>query len=211
MIERLGYLISSCAGYETPLQHLLTRLPDSTASRDVRVVAGGYRERSAGHMILAEHIYVPHRSFDYTALIDFVEYAPDYPFWTHVFLLHDTMELGPDSDRLIRQANPAQKATAVWGGECNLALYRVDYLLSRRDELLALKNCTKLRAVEREGFLWRTLPEAERGSYPGALAMEEPGTPYGGALRQCVRYEGVDLIKWKANWGQMWPPSVVTP
>lgn len=211
MIERLGYPISSHKGYEAPLQRLTMALPYGILTRDVRAVVGGHAERSSGHMIGVEHIYVPHNSFDYTALIDFAEHAEDYPFWTHVFLLHDTMELGPDSDRLIRQADPALKATAVWGGECNLALYRVDYLLQCRAQLFGLKNCSKHYAVEMEGFLWRQLPDAERGSYPGGIAVGEVSAPYGGVERQCVRYEGVDLTKWKANWGQTWPASVVTP
>jgi hypothetical protein len=99
----------------------------------------------------------------------------------------------------------------VWGGECNLALYRADYLHQCRAQLFGLKNCSKHYAVEMEGFLWRQLPETQRGVYPGDIAIGEASAPYGGVARQCVRYAGVDLIKWKANWGQIWPPSVVTP
>lgn len=208
MIDKLGYLISSHNEYQAPLQRLLMSLP---TSRDAIAVVGGcagYTERQ----IIVRQYEVPHNSYDYTALIDFVEHRDFYPArWSHVFLLHDTMELSRESDRLIRNADPALDAVAVWGGECNLGLYRVDYLLSRRAEILALKNCTKLRAVEVEGFLWRTLPEDRRGSYPGPAHLEPTRAIYGGASRQGIVYEGVGITKYKANWGQAWPPNVVTP
>jgi hypothetical protein len=180
--------------------------------RAIVAVIGGYPApgwRVEPRRVVTHH--ATHNSYDYTALISLLEYPDAYPNWTHVFLLHDTMELGPGSDRLIKQADPALKATAVWGGECNLALYRVDYLLSCRAQLFGLKNCSKQYAVDMEGFLWRQLPETERGSYPGGIAIGDVSAPYGGAGRQRVYYSGVDLIKWKANWGQIWPPSVVTP
>lgn len=208
MIETLGYLISSHVAYQAPLQRLLLSLP---TARDAVAIVGGhvaYAERQ----IIVRQYEVPHNSYDYTALIDLVEHRDWYPArWSHVFLLHDTMELSPDSDRLIRQADPTLDAVAVWGGECNLGLYRVDYLLSRRDDLLALKDCTKLRAVEHEGFLWRTCPEDRRGTYPGGIDIDYAQPIYGGVERQKVTYTGVGIIKYKANWGQTWPPSVVTP
>jgi len=210
MIERLGYLMSSCAGYETPLQHLLTHIPPNIATRDCRAVVGGYRERST-HQIITQQIFVAHQSFDYTALVDLVEHADEYPAWSHVFLLHDTMELSPDSDQLIRTADPSLDCVAVWGGECNLALYRVDYLLSKRQAILALKDCTKLDAVTAEGFLWRQLPPERRGTYPGGIDIAYAEPIYGGVERQRVMYTGVGITKWKANWGQVWPPNVVTP
>lgn len=204
----LGYLISTVAGYEGPLERLLASMPPLA---DVAVVSGRGGHRTASEGFSHVHITVPHNSYDYTALIDLVEHPRSYPSWSHVFLLHDTMELGPNADALIRQADPALDAVAVWGGECNLALYRVDYLLSRRDEILALKDCTKLRAVEVEGFLWRSCPEARRGTYPGGQEITDPTTAYSGAQRRRIYYAGVDLIKWQANWGQAWPPNVVTP
>lgn len=215
MIERLGYLISSHAAYQAPLQRLLASMERGGVDRDdVVVVSGGHplgvTTITFGGVVCHEE---SHNSYDYTALINFVtDYGIWYnPAWSHVFLLHDTMELGQDSDRLIRQADPALDAVAVWGGECNLCLYRVDYLLSRRDDILALKDCTKLEAVQAEGFLWRSLPDARRGAYPGDIQIHGAGQIFGGANRQPITYTGVGITKYKANWGQSWPPNVVTP
>lgn len=210
MIERdsLGYLISTVEGYEGPLQRLLASMPPLAG---VAVVTGRSGQRVTNTARTQVYITVPHNSYDYTALIDLIEHPHSYPAWSHVFLLHDTMELGTDSDTLIRQADPALDCVAVWGGECNLCLYRVDYLMRRRDAILALKDCTKLRAVEAEGFLWRSCPEDRRGVYPGTIQIHGAGQIFGGANRQPITYTGVGITKYKANWGQAWPPNVVTP
>jgi hypothetical protein len=210
MIERIGYLISSHTAYQAPLQRLLMAMPSTIATRDIVAVVGGCAER-ARRQIIVRQIEVEHTSYDYTALIDLVEHPESYPAWSHIFLLHDTMELGPRADQLIRAADPEKDATAAWGGECNLALYRADYLHRRRDELRSLKDCTKFRAVQVEGFLWRTLSDERRGIYAGDITIGEPEKVYGGTARQRVYYAGVDVVKWKANWGQTWPPNVVTP
>lgn len=198
---QIGYLISSCIGYERPLGALMDSLFEIMESWEGKAVIGGYPAHE-DRLMTSLRAYVPHISYDYTALIDLVEYPADYPDWTHVFLLHDTMQLGPQSDALIRQADPALQAVAVWGGQCNLALYRVDYLLSQREQLLRLKNCTKQQAVEAEGFLWRQLPAEQRGAYGGSCEVLGIGQPYGQAERIKEYYSGVDVIKWKANWGQ---------
>lgn len=203
----IGYLISSHKDYQAPRE----RLTASMAAIDVhtiRMVIGGHPEREVWFHTVA---HVPHNSYDYTALVDFVEHPGEYPAWSHIFLLHDTMELGPDADRLIRTADPSVKATAVWGGQCNLGLYRADYLLSRRADILALKDCTKQQAVAAEGFLWRQLSEAERASYPGGYDQLVTEQTYGGAERLREYYSGVDIWKYKANWGQHPVPDVVTP
>jgi len=212
MIDRLGYLISSHKGYEAPLERLLSSMRNVVDDDDITIVAGGHD--IPGVMLygpILPYVAVTHNSYDYTALIDVAETPARYARWDLVFLLHDTMELGADSDRLIRQADPALDCVAVWGGECNLCLYRVDYLLSKRQAILALKDCTKLDAVTAEGFLWRQLPPDRRGVYPGGIDIEYTQPIYGGVERQRVMYTGVGITKWKANWGQVWPPNVVTP
>jgi hypothetical protein len=206
MIEQLSYIISTCAGYEVPLSRLLASMP--TAAH-VLIVSGGEKGRRSHHKRNRSRIDVTHTSYDYTALIELIEHP--WRLSDHVFLLHDTMEMGRRADDLIRQADPAHLATAVWGGECNLGLYRADYLHSRGKDILALKDCTKLQAVEAEGFLWRQLPEDQRGTYDGIIHVERVEPVYGGMPRQRISYAGVDIVKWKANWGQSWPPAVVTP
>ena len=209
MIESLGYLISSHIGYEAPRERLLASMRDLPITN---VVIGGYNLRSGYYRSGVAHISADHNSYDYTALIDFVEHPADYPDWSHVFLLHDTMELGPNADRLIRAVDPQWPAVAVWGGQCNLGLYRADYVRQCLPQLLGLKNCSKAYAVEMEGFLWTQLPKDERGVYGGTIEVSEEYPVYGGAPRRREYYTAVDVTKYKANWGQPTPPGgVVTP
>src|SRR5262249_60625040 len=118
MIDRLGYLISSHRNYQAPLFRLLQSMA-AIDHNHIVVVSGGHatEERRMWHNPI---VHVAYNSYDYTALIDFVEHLEAYPAWSHVFLLHDTMELGPNADTLIRQADPDKDVIAVWGGECNL-------------------------------------------------------------------------------------------
>lgn len=206
MIDDLAYIVSTCRGYEQPLGRLLASMPRGA---QVFVVRGGCAARYGYSERGVLFVEVEHVSYDYTALIELVE--GEWDLAEHVFLLHDTMELGPESDRLIRAAYPKPAATAVWGGQCNLALYRTDYLFQRRDALLALKGCTKARAVEAEGFLWKQLLSSHRSVYAGDLQTRGAARPYGGAERLVEYYSGVDLVKYKANWGQHHPARVVIP
>lgn len=207
MIADFAYLISSHASYHAPRQRLLGSMAGIDPARIVVVVG-----ESAGDTRIdgIRHIGVPYRAFDYTALIAYVE-SDGWGLPEHLFLLQDTMELGPDADALIRQADPTHKATVAFGGQCNLGLYRADYLRHRAPFLTALKHCSKLASVESEGMLWRSLGPLERGSYGGSCVEAGTAIVYGGAARLKEHYTGVDVIKYKANWGQTWPPAVVTP
>lgn len=206
----IGYLITSCKGYEGPLGRLLWSLPSSIPSQDVAVVVAGGWERVRCTTVIRQ-FEVDHDSYDYTALIDFAEYPDDYPAWSHVLLLHDTMSLSAETPALLRATDPLVKATAVWSGQCNLALYRADYLRSCAAQLFTLRNCSKARSVEAEGFLWRQLPDSERAHYGGACEVESAGTPYGGSVRIREVYTGVGITKYKANWGQNMDAMAVTP
>lgn len=141
-----------------------------------------------------------HNSFDYTSLIALI--GGFLPPSEHVFLLHDTMEFTPETDALIRQADPEMDATAaVDGGQCNLCLFRTDYLMSKRKEIWNMKACSKLEAVQFEGVLWKDAPK--RALYPNStvdvLGEEKV---YGGLPRRIEFYRSVGIKKFKASFGQ---------
>lgn len=206
---QIGYLISSHITYGPPLERLLDSMRD-VAPADIFVAVGGLEDEPGWmHYRSALLTVVDHNSYDYTALITMLEDGWQVP--DHLFLLHDTMAFGPETVRRIHEADPAHVATAVWGGQCNLMLLRTDYVRARARDILALKNCSKQAAIAAEGFLWREAPEDARGSYPGRFFERGTARPYGGAARIQEYYEGVDLVKWKANWGQAPQQPVVTP
>lgn len=183
------YLISTCAGYEKPLLRLLESM-DSVDAERIMVVRGS--------------------SFDYTALISWSEQPPALAV-SHVFLLHDTMELGPGAERLIGSADPNMEATAAHEcGQSNLILFRSDYLMKHRDDILAMRNCTKMQAIEFEGELFK---RAERKALFPRHGCEIRGeeSVYGGVTRRIEYYPSIDTTKLKANWGQDMVNLVVSP
>jgi hypothetical protein len=198
MIPNVLYLISSHISYLAPLK----RIWKTTRYLNSVTVMGGCAQRSTVELRSGQYVFeATHNSFDYTAIIELMQDCPVSS--GHVFLLQDTMELSPDSDALIRSANIHACATAAWGGQCNLALFRYDYLLAHRDYILSLKNCTKAQAVQEEGKLWRMAPEDRRHTYANSSCeILGKGTPYGGAERLKEYYGGVGITKWKANYGQ---------
>lgn len=137
-------------------------------------------------------------SFDYSAIIGVIENRIDVG--DHVVLLHDTMEVTPETPSLIEQADPHSGAVAAFGGQCNLGLYRMDYLMARRSDILAMKNCTKKQAIDFEGRLWRECPT--KTHFPnGQCIVEGKGRPYGGAERITELYTALMIRKFKANYG----------
>ena len=171
------YLISTAPTFSLPFSTLVESL------------------RAAG---ITKWVSFEGNSFDYTTIIGVLEKNKDVG--SHVVLLHDTMEVSPETPSLVEQADPESGAVAAFGGQCNLGLYRMDYLVSRCDEILALKNCTKREAIDFEGRLWRECPT--KTSYPNAACIEgEWSKRYGGANRIREFYPAMGIIKWKSNNG----------
>jgi hypothetical protein len=138
-------------------------------------------------------------SFDMNAIIAVLEGKIDVG--SHVVLLHDTMEVTRDTPRLVELADPNSGAVAAFGGQCNLGLYRMDYLMACRDLILAQKNCSKKQSIDFEGSLWGECPS--RTTFPNSNLIEgEITRPYGCSLRKREFYEALAIVKWKANWGQ---------
>lgn len=202
------YLISSNIRYGEPLQRLLKSMEYVPNQRKL-VSIGGYDGCPHVRMGTLEGegqpniFYSNHNSFDYTALIDWLSTVASYADLTHVFLLHDTMELTPESDALISAADPTMDATAAYeGAQCNLALFRTDWLMKNSDRILAMRNCTKAQAVAFEGVLWKDAPR--RALYPNpTVKILNEGTVYdGGNTRRTELYESCGVVKYKSSWGQ---------
>lgn len=200
------YAISSHESYAKASSHLLKSMP-LEALNDTMLVIGGWAADSE----MPRERTVKHNSFDLTALISLVENPLEG--YSHIFLLHDTMEFGPKTHELVYTANPDHYATAIWGGQCNLMLLRYDYALTHaREWILTQKNAPKQEAIHSEGVLFRSLPSHLRGSYSGDMIEMGVEYPYGDSPRMKEYYSGVDLVKYKANWGQTHPGNyVVTP
>lgn len=172
------YLISTSIGFNTPFVMLVNSMQK----------AGIHKWKS-----------FEGNSFDYTAIIAVL--AGNVDVGSHVVLLHATMEVTPETPGLIETADPESGAVAAFGGQCNLGLYRMDYLQTRRDEIIALKDCSKGDAIRFEGRLWRECPTHTNFADSDCIPMGIE-RPYGGAERMREFYPGMGIMKLKSNWGQ---------
>lgn len=217
----IGYLINTHAGYLGPLNKLLSTMPLNLLEH-VMIVSGGNqltgiprRQRYKGVPL----IEVEHDSWDYTGLIELVMQANIEPFFQrhgHFFCMQDTMEFGALTHHLVSRADPEKWATAAFGGMCNLVLYRKDYLLTMSRFILEQRNATKFQSIEHEGALFKMLTQNLSRRHEGAFEnstheITGKGTPYSEVERIREYYAGVDVVKWKANYGQNMHAMVVKP
>lgn len=192
----IAYLINSAVEYTAPLEMLFDSLAPQTNT--IYIVAGGAKEYTHSTFAGVPYITVTHRSYDYTGLIELLD--KDIPE-THVFCLQDTMIAGPQFTRLVETADTDMDAVAVFGGQCNLVLYSVEYLRRQRAFTEKMRNCSKKMSIDYEGHLWKIAPR--KGHYPGTCECDfSIHYPYGPTPRIKEYYGGVDIIKYKANYGQ---------
>ena len=174
----------------------------------IHVFVGRSPNIGNGTTMFARYHYLKWGAYEHTALIGYTEMPPRF---THVFLLHDTCEVGEQFP--YRVAHGLQFASvdvvAVNNGMCGFSLYRDAYLRSRTEELHALKDCDKHTAMLHEGFLVRG--KGQIAEYPGKpyeqLGMEDiygTGTP-----RLKEYYPQVDMWKYKANYGNTQPKNYI--
>lgn len=148
-------------------------------------------------------IYLPYSGFEKTALIGATEF--DLPF-SHVFLLHDTCEVGPRFHELVQQGTDCTvDITSTNNALCDFGAYRVDFLRSITPYLHALKGMSKYTAIEEEGAIYRkrmgtTAEYPHNGHECEIIGHTDPYKT--GVQRMIEYYPAVDMTKYKANYGQ---------
>lgn len=209
MINDVTYIINTHSRYTIPVERLLDSMSYIPKDRIIVVVADSKVRDEV--FVLANGmrlVHVSHNSFDYTGAIALFERnlitAP------YVFFLQDTMEFGMNTDYFVRKAEDNAPAIAAFGGQCNLVRYRRDFLEHHKDFILARRNLSKHESIMYEGTLWHL--STEKASFPnGTMEVQGTGNPYGGAERIKEYYHSVDLVKWKANYGQNMNNMILHP
>lgn len=195
-LSDIAIVVNSHARYSLPLMSLLSTLEPHFTQTAV-YVAGAETVRS----IRYNHVdfeYVMHNSFDFTGMIEYARREDARPY---VFFLQDTMVVDIDFYEKIRNINPGDEATAAFGGQCNLVMYRTDYLQKRAHEMPMFLNCSKKQSIDAEGWFWKTAQR--KGAYPGGMVEDRAEIfPYSDAPRIREFYHGVGVTKYKANYGQ---------
>lgn len=161
---KIKIAISSTKGYA---DHTLRRLTDSllysgVCKRDILIVEGGYNKRFITKFNGIKHIKTNHNTFDWTALIDIVEYQIKSDFW---FLIHDTCLVGPTFKKLLYNINTNDDKTSLNQQiSRNIGTYKYEYLMKNKDFLMREKNTkydnetlmrVKKRCIQREDALLR--------------------------------------------------------
>lgn len=194
----VGLLITSHKNYTAPLLCLLATA-ERFASR--LIVSGGHEVRSESMLRGCQVVKADHDSYDYTALIEVVTHPELVDGLTHVLCVQDTMELGALTHELCLLADPLAEATAAAGGQCNLVLYRIEYLRQQADFILQRRCCTKHDSIRDEGAVWKMA--TYRHEFPFAGCVNLPlGYPYSDVPRLKEYYPSLQVVKWKANYGQ---------
>lgn len=194
--------------YTLPI--IIPSLLQSVEAKDIFVFEGGHDERWWEIRNGITYIRVAHNSFDYTALIDIVENELKSDYW---FLLHDTCKAGPDFGRLVRDLPEGEPdVVCMLGsnpGTMNICAYKYDYLLSKKKEILDLKNTNyedldgaKRRATEAENMLQEGYVLYHPELFEASLNSGVPSIYKDGGVSRNERYfKNLDITKYQANYG----------
>ena len=191
--NELTYLVSSHVSFE---KICLPRLLDSLKDQKVIVTVGGSDQTKIIKNGKNEFHYVEHNSFDYSSLINLVE--NDITTADYVFLLHDTMECGPNFRKLSMRYKKSNICLCNKIGICNLGTYKTSYLRSIKNEIIALKNCSKLLAIQKEG----KLGNFDLYDNSEITVLNKNDFYQTGTQRTKVYFKAVDLWKYGANNGE---------
>jgi hypothetical protein len=194
--------------YTLPI--IIPSLLQSIDPQDIYIFEGGHTERWTEVLHGITHIRVAHNSFDYTALIDIVENELKSDYW---FLLHDTCKAGPDFGKLVRDL-PAGDPDVVCmlnshPGTMNICAYKYSYLLSKKEEILELKNTNyedldeaKRKATKAENTLQEGYVLYHPELFSENLKAGVPSIYMDDGISRNERYfRNLDITKYQANFG----------
>lgn len=191
---------------------------------DIYIFEGGHLERTEGLYEDIRYIKTNHNSFDYTSLIDIVEYEIEADYW---FLLHDTCRVGGLFKELLDKSvnqklipRNANKMSLKHGPSMNIGFYKYDYLMKHKNELLSFKGTdqspeaiSKLKEehIAKEDYLFSLTDSDTYLVIDATNPIQSFGRSdvYGnGTIRRIEYYSQLDLYKFKANWGQSSVPTI---
>jgi hypothetical protein len=215
----IKFCIPTCkANAQITLDVLIPSLLDCGIESDqIIVIEGGnnYREHF-NNKYSVEYYKTNHNSFDYTALIDIVEYNIESDYY---FNIHDTCKVGSKFLSLVQNSDFNFNKIALYhnnmnGASMSMGLINYNYLMQHKQLILSFKNTdythqglkrAKRNAVDVEDSLFWKLDDVLCGAYARGNDRIDLGvqTPYGtNTPRITEYYEPIDLFKYKANWGQ---------
>lgn len=150
-------------------------------------------------------------SCDYTTFNFVIDRPETFVGFDYIFYMHDTTWVGKDFLKNVEMYTPEEEVdsyglTGSWS--MNIGLYRIDYLLSKPEEVRKSYNIINTPEAINEWKKWGALAEdylmnKANGNYSNHDSYEEitMENPYGSTVERRTRYfRCLDLYKSQSNW-----------
>lgn len=196
---RIGYLISSNKAYFESTYLVLNRslLSCGIEQNNILWFVGGHEENKK----VNDHIYqVDHNSFDFTALIGFFStdaYLEET--FSHIFLLHDTCEAGPEfktKAETFDNSLPYLSTCRIF----TMGMFAISFLKEQKDFLNGLKNLSKQKAMKYEMYFYDNYGQhsyQKVNNFPSEYVFHDSRDVYGhGYARRVCYLPYLDLYKY---------------
>lgn len=196
---KIGYLISSNKAYFDSTYLVLNRslIHAGIDNANIIWIVGGHEK---DEKVNDNIYYVNYNSFDLTAIIGFLDLnINQYHNFSHVFLLHDTCEAGPDFKSKVENFNPDNKYVST----CRIftmGMFAIDLLEDNKDLLASLKNIDKNKAIYYETYFYDNYGKISYqniAGYSDEYVFHDNRDVYGtGYARRACYLEYLDLYKY---------------
>lgn len=225
--KKIAFTINSNRNfYLRSLPKVLRSLLDSGIPEEsIIVIIGGFDDASEGFTAAAElkdywnikKIYTTKQnSCDHTTFNFLADYPMMFSEFDYLFYMHDTCWTGKDFLNRLELHTPEHDVdsfglTGSWS--MNIGLYKISYLLSKKDEIRKALNTDNSSDVVNVWKQWGALTEdylmnKADGNYAAANSLESitMENPYGADVKRRTRYfHCLDFYKSQSNWNGVQP------
>lgn len=199
--------------YEKTLPIIIPSLLSAGIEKeDIHIFNAGFYEYKREIIDSITYHYLNHNSYEYSALIEISEKEIKSDYW---FLIHDTCKVGTKFKELLYNipSDEPVKIALKSKPSMSMGLYKYEYLLTLRNQLLSIKNTDyseekmlhwKRWGVPNEDFiLWMTSPLPTIYNNMDSWSVIDNDNWYDtNTIRRTEYYPSLDLYKNKSNWGQ---------
>ena len=191
-MKEMFVVASNMSSFDKRFPVFLKGIPDNKKSKFLFVVGGSDVESQTEEKGITIR-YVEDSSFEYTPLIDLIKHPSIYA--DKIFLLYDTCGLGESFFKKVDVEMGNLQSIAVDSDSESLGWLSKDFILSKKNFILSMENCTKGECKANRGKLFKI---AGRKS---SFALDKKVFPkkeiYKEELSTVVLYNSLDLFRYK--------------
>ncbi len=205
--NKIKYAITSNSKYEKiALPRLLNSLFENGIEREDIIISISGKKNSVEIKDGIYTIYTTEDAFDFGAFKEVCKRELESDFW---FFMPDTSMAGKNFKHLVETKSDfsANVNVPYYQGIGNIGLFKMSYILSKKELFRQIKNIPTYIASVTEGFCWLTakrLPEDKNTDcvyYPNhGFDLEQPSDIYGnGTLRVAHYLSCIDFTKYMSH------------